>query len=62
VSDPEALARYSAHDLVREAGAQGVELLMWFVMRGALSDQVTEIHRSYHVPVSNTAAAVIALH
>jgi protocatechuate 4,5-dioxygenase beta chain len=35
---------------------------MWFVMRGALSDQVTEIHRSYHVPVSNTAAAVIALH
>jgi protocatechuate 4,5-dioxygenase beta chain len=62
VSDPEALARYSAHDLVRKAGAQGVELLMWFVMRGALSDQVTEIHRSYHVPVSNTAAAVIALH
>ena len=37
VSDPEALARYSAHDLVRDAGAQGVELLMWFVMRGAMT-------------------------
>jgi len=36
VNDPEALARYSAHDLVRDAGAQGVELLMWFVMRGEI--------------------------
>ena len=61
VCDPLALARYSARDLVRDAGAQGVELLMWFVMRGALTGQVTEKHRSYHVPVSNTAAAVMVL-
>jgi protocatechuate 4,5-dioxygenase beta chain len=61
VCDPLALARYSAHDLVRDAGAQGVELLMWFVMRGAMTGQVTEKHRSYHVPVSNTAAAVMVL-
>jgi len=61
VSDPQALARYSARDLVRDAGAQGVELLMWFVMRGAMTGQVTEIHQSYHVPISNTAAAVMVL-
>jgi protocatechuate 4,5-dioxygenase beta chain len=61
VSDPEALARYSVHDLVRDAGAQGVELLMWFVMRGAMTGQVTERHHSYHVPISNTAAAVMLL-
>jgi protocatechuate 4,5-dioxygenase beta chain len=61
VSDPEALARYSARDLVRDAGAQGVELLMWFAMRGAMTGMVTEIHHSYHVPISNTAAAVMVL-
>jgi len=61
VSDPLTLARYSAHDLVRDAGAQGVELLMWFVMRGAMTGLVTEKHHSYHVPISNTAAAVMVL-
>jgi protocatechuate 4,5-dioxygenase beta chain len=61
VSEPETLTRYSAHDLVRNAGAQGVELLMWFVMRGALTGEVLEKHHSYHVPVSNTAAAVMVL-
>jgi protocatechuate 4,5-dioxygenase beta chain len=61
VNDPEALSRYSAHDLVRDAGAQGVELLMWFVMRGAMTGKVTEKHHSYHVPISNTAAAVMLL-
>jgi protocatechuate 4,5-dioxygenase beta chain len=61
VSDPLTLARYSAHDLVRDAGAQGVELLMWFAMRGAMTGKVTEKHQSYHVPISNTAAAVMVL-
>lgn len=61
VSDPLTLARYTARDLVRDAGAQGVELLMWFAMRGAMTGQVTEKHHSYHVPVSNTAAAVMLL-
>ena len=61
VSDPEALTRYSVHDLVREAGAQGVELLTWLVMRGAMTGQVVEKHHSYHIPISNTAAAVMVL-
>jgi len=61
VNDPLALAQYSARDLVRDAGAQGVELLMWFVMRGAMTGQVTNIHHNYHVPISNTAAAVMVL-
>jgi len=61
VNDPEALARYSTRDLVRDAGAQGVELLMWFTMRGAMTGLVSEIHHSYHIPISNTAAAVMVL-
>jgi protocatechuate 4,5-dioxygenase beta chain len=61
VNEPELLLRYSVHDLVRDAGAQGVELLMWFAMRGALTGAVTEKHHNYCVPVSNTASAVMLL-
>jgi protocatechuate 4,5-dioxygenase beta chain len=59
--DPDALARYSIHDLVEEAGAQGVEFLNWMAMRGALTGRVTEVHRNYHIPISNTAAATVVL-
>jgi len=57
--DPDALAHYSIHDLVEEAGAQGVEFLNWMAMRGALTGTVTEAHRNYHIPVSNTAGATM---
>jgi protocatechuate 4,5-dioxygenase beta chain len=61
VNDPWSLTKFSVADLIRESGAQGIELLMWIVMRGALVGQVSEIHTSYHVPISNTAAAVMLL-
>jgi protocatechuate 4,5-dioxygenase, beta chain len=61
VNEPEALAGYSIHDFVEEAGAQGVEFLNWMAMRGALTGQVTEVHRNYHIPISNTAAATVVL-
>lgn len=60
-NDPEALTRYSIHDWVELAGAQGVEFLNWLAMRGALTGQVTMAHRNYHIPISNTAAATIVL-
>jgi len=60
-SDPETLTRYSIHDLVEESGAQGVEFLNWMAMRGALTGHVREVHRNYHIPISNTAAATIVL-
>jgi protocatechuate 4,5-dioxygenase, beta chain len=61
VRDPDALARYSIPQLVELAGAQGVELLNWVAMRGALTGTVTEAHRNYHIPISNTAAATMVL-
>jgi protocatechuate 4,5-dioxygenase beta chain len=42
-------------------GSQGVEILNWLVMRGALSGAVVERHRNYHVPISNTAGATMIL-
>lgn len=61
VNVPEELASYSTLELIREAGAQGAELVMWLAMRGALTGTVRELHTTYHVPISNTAAGVILL-
>jgi len=55
------LIHYSIHDLVEQAGAQGVEFLNWMAMRGALTGKVSELHRNYHIPISNTAAATLVL-
>ena len=48
-------------DYIRDAGAEGIELIVWLIMRGALNDQVKEVCRHYHVPASNTAAGLIVL-
>jgi protocatechuate 4,5-dioxygenase beta chain len=61
VNDPDKLTRYSIHDWVELAGAQGVEFLNWMAMRGALTGRVSELHRNYHIPISNTAAATMVL-
>ena len=61
VDNPRRLAKLSNTDLIQEAGSEGAELVMWLVMRGALGDNVTEVHSAYHVPVSNTAAGLVAI-
>ena len=61
VSDPEALTRITHTEYMREAGSEGIELVMWLIMRGALNDQVTQRHRFYHVPASNTAVGHLIL-
>ena len=60
-NDPDALTRYSIPELVELAGSQGVELLNWVVMRGALTGRVTKLHSNYHIPISNTASAMLML-
>jgi protocatechuate 4,5-dioxygenase beta chain len=61
VSEPEALTRYSIPELVELAGSQGVEVLNWLAMRGALTGRVTQIHRNYYIPISNTATGLLVL-
>ena len=60
-SDPQALARYSIAELVELAGTQGVELINWIAMRGALNGRVSKVHSNYHIPISNTASGVLLL-
>jgi len=61
VESPEELTRLSIMDLVTQAGSQGVELVNWLVMRGALRGTVKKLHSNYHIPVSNTAAGLLLL-
>ena len=59
--DPEALTRISHLEYLRESGSEGIELVMWLIMRGALHEQVRVLHRFYHVPASNTAVGHLLL-
>lgn len=61
VSHPESVTRIPHVDYLREAGSEGIELVMWLVMRGALDDEVRQMHRHYHVPASNTAVGHLIL-
>lgn len=61
VADPEGLAQVPHVEYLREAGSEGIELVMWLIMRGALGEDVEELHRFYHVPASNTAVGHLVL-
>ncbi|NDC15801.1 MAG: protocatechuate 3,4-dioxygenase [Synechococcaceae bacterium WB9_2_170] len=67
ITDPVAAAAIPHIDYVREAGSEGIELVMWLIARGAMKDvaenpsPVRLRHRFYHVPASNTAVGHLIL-
>jgi protocatechuate 4,5-dioxygenase beta chain len=74
INNPEAQAAVPHIDYMREAGSEGIELVMWLIARGAMSDlsrgasadlnggrKPTVKHRFYHVPASNTAVGHLIL-
>ena len=67
IADPAGLAQVPHIDYVREAGSEGIELVMWLIARGAMSDdkpgdKAPKLrHRFYHVPASNTAVGHLIL-
>ncbi|MGD9842842.1 MAG: class III extradiol dioxygenase subunit beta [Steroidobacteraceae bacterium] len=62
IADPEQLSLMPHIDYVREAGSEGIELVMWLIARGAMSEhQAKVVHRFYHVPASNTAVGHLIL-
>ncbi|OYQ36658.1 protocatechuate 3,4-dioxygenase [Niveispirillum lacus] len=48
-------------EYLRETGSEGIEMVMWLIMRGALGSEVRQLHRHYHVPASNTAVGHLVL-
>ena len=66
IQDPEAQAAVPHINYVREAGSEGIELVMWLIARGAMDDlnggpPPKLKHRFYHVPASNTAVGHLIL-
>jgi len=66
IADPKGLSQMPHIEYVREAGSEGIELVMWLIARGAMSDVAggpppTVVHRFYHVPASNTAVGHLIL-
>jgi protocatechuate 4,5-dioxygenase, beta chain len=62
IDEPAALAELPHIEYVREAGSEGIELVMWLIARGAMSDERPIVrHRFYHVPASNTAVGHLIL-
>ncbi len=66
IAQPEQQATMPHIDYVREAGSEGIELVMWLTARGAMADlnggkAPKEVHRFYHVPASNTAVGHLIL-
>jgi len=61
VADPEGAAAIPHVEYLREAGSEGIELVMWLVMRGALPAGVREVYRATHVPTSNTHNGLLVL-
>ena len=66
IADPEGQARVPHIEYVREAGSEGIELVMWLIARGAMADlaggpRPEVVHRFYHVPASNTAVGHLIL-
>ncbi len=60
-ADVAALRAIPHLEYLRETGSEGIEMVMWLIMRGALGDDVEELHRHYHVPASNTAVGHLVL-
>ena len=61
VGDSQHLRHIPHIEYLRETGSEGIEMVMWLIMRGSLGASTRELHRHYHVPASNTAVGHIVL-
>ena len=61
INDPDWLVSQTNSEIIEQAGTEGVEVIMWLAMRGALHSNVTAVHKHYHAPISNTGAGVLVL-
>ena len=57
--DPVALTELTHADYARLGGMEGSEVIMWLVMRGALSASVRKVHQSYYLPSMTALATAI---
>ncbi len=57
--DPESLTTLTIAEYAKRGGFEGSEVIMWLIMRGALSKTVRKLHQSYYLPSMAAIATVI---
>jgi len=57
--NPEKLAAMPVADFAKKGGLEGAEVIMWLIMRGALTARVRKVHQSYCLPSMTATATVI---
>jgi len=57
--DPERLAGMTQAEFASLGGLEGAEVIMWLIMRGALSANVRKVHQSYYLPSMTGIATAI---
>jgi gallate dioxygenase len=57
--DPEGLTNITIAEYAEKGGFEGSEVIMWLIMRGALSKKVKKLHQTYYLPSMTPIAAVI---
>jgi gallate dioxygenase len=57
--DPEKLTALSISDYAKRGGLEGAEVVMWLIMRGALTPKVRKVHQAYALPTMTATATVI---
>ena len=57
--DPVRLTELTHADYARLGGLEGAEVIMWLIMRGALSANVRKIHQTYYLPTMTGLATAI---
>lgn len=59
VNDPERLTEMTLAEFATSGGMEGAEVIMWLVMRGALSANVKKLHQAYYLPSMTGIATLI---
>jgi len=59
VNDPERLTEMTLAEFATQGGMEGAEVIMWLVMRGALSANVKKLHQAYYLPSMTGIATLI---
>ncbi len=57
--DPEGLTKVTIAEYAKLGGMEGAEVVMWLLMRGALSNKVKKLHQTYYVPSMTAISSVI---
>ncbi len=58
-TDPVALTKLTHAEYAERGGFEGAEVIMWLIMRGALTDKIRRLHRTYYLPSMTAIATAI---